>query len=422
MLLRFGVENFRSIKERQELSLVASSLDDVTTGLITTPALPKERLLPAVIIYGANAAGKSNIVSAFNWMRNAVLHSHSRGEPGAPLKISPFLLDEEWTAKPTTFDMDFILDDVRYQYGFEASKEAFLAEWLFAYPNDRRQVLFERHGLEFSFGRSLKGQNKIIAELVRPNSLYLSVGMQNNHEQLSRISIFLVLIRIDTGIGTGSDMFWSHDIHERSVSFLEAVGTGIRSYNVIEGRKDDDYDNAIDTAIPLSKIGLGEKLNDRIGRGLSTFPTTKYGHLGKDGSQVYLDFETESDGTKRLLYLLRFAFRALDNGTLFISDELNASLHTQACEALVSLFCSRETNPRGAQLIATTHDTNLLQSKTLRRDQIWFTEKTEEGATRLYPLTDIRTRKGDNLEKAYLQGRYGAVAVSGSVKDILSAL
>jgi hypothetical protein len=422
MLLRFGVENFRSIKERQELSFVASSLDDIPTGLITTQALPNTRLLPAVIIYGANAAGKSNIVSAFEWMQNAVLYSHSRGQPGAPVAIFPFLLDDEWAAKPTTVDMDFIVDDVRYQYGFTASKEAYIAEWLFTYPNDRRQVLFERRGSDFLPGRSLKGQNKVIAELVRPNSLYLSVAAQNNHEQLSKIIYAVLSIRIENKQTIhGGFLGWS-DIDQRVISFLTAVGTGIVSHKVVKKTAGEDDAATELVAEMLQKMGSKNFYTLGIQRTLKNQRYIELGHQGQNGNPVYLDFQTESDGTRRLLFLLSSAFGVLDEGSVFISDELNASLHTQACEALVRLFASPETNPLGAQLIATTHDTNLLQSKILRRDQIWFTEKSSEGATHLYPLTDIRTRKGDNLEKAYLQGRYGAVAVSGSVKDIISAL
>jgi AAA15 family ATPase/GTPase len=119
--------------------------------------------------------------------------------------------------------------------------------------------------------------------------------------------------------------------------------------------------------------------------------------------------------------LLGLVFQALDEGAPFVIDELDASLHTQACEAVLALFSSPETNPRGAQLIATTHDTNLLRSRMLRRDQIWFTEKDGHGATHLYPLTDIRTRKEDNIEKGYLQGRFGAIPFSGSISDLVSA-
>ena len=140
-----------------------------------------------------------------------------------------------------------------------------------------------------------------------------------------------------------------------------------------------------------------------------TVTTIELAHRGQGDREVYLELEKESAGTRRLLVLLRLAFQALDEGAPLFVDELDASLHTQACEAVLRLFCSRETNPRGAQLIATTHTTGLMRSSVLRRDQIWFTQKARDGATELYPLTDIRTRKGDNFESGYLQGRYGAV-------------
>ena len=120
-----------------------------------------------------------------------------------------------------------------------------------------------------------------------------------------------------------------------------------------------------------------------------------------------------------LLNFLTSKTKALDWGSIVIIDEIDSSLHTRACEQIIALFQSPKTNPKGAQLIATTHDTNLLNPDTLRRDQIWFTEKDGEGATHLYPLTDIHTRKGDNIEKGYLQGRFGAVPFAGSVDDFI---
>ena len=132
-------------------------------------------------------------------------------------------------------------------------------------------------------------------------------------------------------------------------------------------------------------------------------------HMGIDGNQYYFKPEDESGGTRRLLMILNPIFNALDHGTLVLIDELDAGLHTQVAEAIFAMFADPEWNPKGAQLVATTHDTNLLQTSALRRDQIWFTEKDAEGASQVYPLTDFRTRKRDDLENAYLEGRYGAV-------------
>ncbi|MDE0524460.1 MAG: AAA family ATPase [Boseongicola sp.] len=144
-------------------------------------------------------------------------------------------------------------------------------------------------------------------------------------------------------------------------------------------------------------------------------------HRGAAGDGVNLDLNLESAGTRRHLVLPSQAFSALDRGMPIIVDELDASLHTHSSEAVVRLFCSPMANRKGAQLIATTHDTNLMRSSALRRDQLWFAEKDAEGSTEIYPLTDIRTRKGDNLELGYLQGRHGAVPLADPVATMLES-
>ena len=146
--------------------------------------------------------------------------------------------------------------------------------------------------------------------------------------------------------------------------------------------------------------------------------TIELGHRSQEGKPVYLELTLESAGTRRLLLVLSLVYRALDEGTPLVIDELDASLHTLAGSAVLKLFCSPETNPKGAQLIATIHDTNLMDSSTLRRDQLWFAAKDADGATHLYPLTDIRTRGSDNFEKGYLQGRYGAVPTTDSISAL----
>ena len=146
----------------------------------------------------------------------------------------------------------------------------------------------------------------------------------------------------------------------------------------------------------------------------------QFGHKAKNGNIVFFDVEMESLGTKRIIGLLMSALHAVKHGNVFIIDELDASLHTKLAEKLIQLFQNKETNPKGAQLIATTHDTNLMSSAHLRRDQIWFTEKNPEQATQLYPLTDFNTRKEGNIEKGYLQGRYGAIPYGGSIETLFS--
>jgi AAA15 family ATPase/GTPase len=330
----------------------------------------------------------------------------------------PFALDPKAVASPSQCEIDFVVDNVRYHYGFEATDKAFSSEWLFAYPNDRRQALFEREDMQFRFGRNLKGRNHVISELTRPNSLFLSAAAQNGHDELTKISKFFQSITI--GEQQHPDLASSlreRPLDERILRFLKAAGTGIIDYRVRDvepSKKEHDFRKKLNALLAELVPNEGNIPSER-------FADLQLGHQGSEGQSVYLNLMQESEGTQRLLRLLLPVFTALDAGTAMVVDELDASLHTQACELVIALFSSPKTNPKKAQLLATTHDTNLLRSAHLRRDQIWLTEKDAEGATHLYPLTDFRTRKGDNLARGYLQGRYGAIPFSGSPSDILPA-
>ena len=412
MLLRFGVQNFRSIRDKQELSLVASSLDDTPAGLIDCVAAGGP-LLPGVVVYGANASGKSNLVKALRWMRQAVLFSHTRFDPDRGVPYQPFRLDPASRNAPTSCDIDVIIEDVRYHYGIESSNRAFTREWLYSFPNGRRQMLFEREEQVFEFGRNLRGRNRVVADLTRPNSLFVAAAAQNDHEELSKISGFFRAIEADEQ--DISSM--SNDIDPRAVEFLGNIGTGVIGSRLIKAEIDEEHRELVREFVTNIEKISGASLQEILDRDQFRLELT---HRGQGGAEVHFDLHDESDGTRRLLALLAPAFRALDAASLMVVDELDASLHTQACEALLALFASPKTNPKGAQLIATTHDTNLLRSPLLRRDQVWFTEKNIDGATDLYPLSDFRTRKGDNLERGYLQGRYGAIPFAGSAADIIA--
>ena len=422
MLIRFSAGNHLSMREPQELSLVASSLKDDEGGLIKCGRVPGGKLLPAAVVYGANASGKSNFVSALEFMRDAILYSHSRGEPEGGIPRLSFALDPECNRESSVFEADFVVEGVRYFYGFECTDKAFETEWLYAFPSSRKQVLFERSGGEFKFGRGLRGRKDVIADLTRPNSLFLSAAVQNHHKHLSVIVSFFRGLIVDTRIvmpgNYASLTLMQGDVDPRVIRFLEAIGTGVFDYRRRQqdtSEQEKAFIQAIDKAIretldPPPEFNID---HNEI--------SVELAHRGQDGEPVYFDLARESAGTRRLLVVLSRVFNALDNGAAFVIDELDASLHTQACEALLTLFSSPKSNPKGAQLIATTHDTNLMRFPLLRRDQVWLCEKDQAGATHIYPLTDIRTRKGDNIEKGYLQGRYGAIPFAGSILDLVAA-
>ena len=416
MLLRFGVSNHLSIRDFQALLLTPAALRENAEGLIACPAAPDGELLPAAVIYGANASGKTNFIHAMMFMRQLVLGSHAHGKPGENVPRYPFKLDPAYVDTPSHFEIDFVLDGgVRYHYGFEASDKAFESEWLYAFPKARRRILFERDGSDYRFGRWLGGRNEIIRDLTRPNSLYLSAAAQNGHEQLSGIfGYFEALHGVGATDVTGVEgilRFAGEEPDRRTIDFLDRVGIAVSGYRK---KKDAIYAKIWDDTKKMNAVlsmpeaaAMSNALQDRLAT-LVGEGEIQLAHRDWAGNEVYFDLERESAGTRRLLLVLHEVYHALDKGLPLAIDELDASLHTQAAKSVLGLFCSHETNPNGAQLIATTHDTNLMASPVLRRDQLWFAEMGLNGATRLYPLTDYRVRKGDDIERAYLQGRYGA--------------
>lgn len=413
MLLQFTVGNHGSLRKPQTLSMVASALSDPSAGLLNSPLTP-DPTLPSIVIYGANAAGKSNVISAMDFMRDAVLYSHSRGEPGGKIPRKPFALDDTASNVPSHFDIHFVEDGVRYNYGFEVNNDAFTKEWLYSYPKGRRVTLLTREGENITPGPSLRGQNKTIAGLTRSNSLFLSAAAQNDHEQLLGVSSFFKSITIASTISESARLLAyevTPNIDGRVIDFLSSAGTGVVGYEFdVTDASERAREISKDLSVVIKKYRPDFTADEEF---LSKERKFKLKHRTSGGKEIAFDLGWESAGTRRLVILLSKIYAALDAGTLLVIDEFTASLHTQACEALLSLFSNPETNPNGAQLIATTHDTNLLNSQFLRRDQVWFTEKDDEGATHLYPLTSIHTRKSDNIEKGYLQGRFGAVPFSG---------
>lgn len=423
MLLRFRVRNFLSMRDEQELSFVASSLKDSLSPVHNVGTVTKYDILSAAVIYGANASGKSNIITAMRHFQSDVRNSHSQRSANAKINRREFALDSESIAESTMFEMDFLSEGVRYTYGFEVDQDQYVSEWLYGFPKGVVSIFFERDFQEFKFGRSLKGRNKTISEFTRKNSLFLSTAAQNDHDQLSKISEFISKIRIQSNISVSSEAatmsLGKKELDQRAVEFLTSIGTGVCGFKTEEEKLPDEA-KALTSA--LFKV-FSDAMEDMPDIDPAEFPETrtniKLGHLSREGDLKYFDLNNESAGTRRLLVLLGPIFDVLDEGGLLVIDEIDASLHTKACELIVSLFNNKERNPKGAQLIATTHDTNLLMSDMIRRDQVWFTEKDMTGATSLYPLSDISTRKGDNLERGYLQGRFGGVPFSGTAIKML---
>ncbi|HDN25560.1 MAG TPA: ATP-binding protein [Thioploca sp.] len=416
MLLRFGVSNYRSISDYQEVLLAASSLKEHQAQVISVKGL-EAKILPAIGIYGANASGKSNVLQAFAFMRRLLLKSHANGSATGGIARTPFQLDPEVLKQPSHFDCDVLIDNVRYHYGFVIDDDRVREEWLYAYPSKHRQVWFHRQYNEeptFYFGKCLKGKNKTIKALTRDNSLFLSAAAQNNHQQLSKIYRYFeehYFFRLNA----------EHSFEHFETSYLD---NGMMKTQIIEFLKGADT-GIIDARIEKREIAVTDKsiietIRTALEKGSSEINTLRFGHQSIGGKEIFLKLGDESRGTLQLLTLLGPLFEALDHSKVIFIDELDTSMHSLLSLQLLKLLNSPISNKGGAQLIFTTHDTNLFDGTVLRRDQIWFTEKDKKGATHLYPLTDIRTRPTDNFETGYLQGHFGGIPFLGGLEVLFA--
>lgn len=433
MLLRFSVSNHLSIKDTQELSFIKSSLKGPEDGLLSTPSLPKEKVLPAAIIYGPNASGKSNLLDALMFMRRAVLSSHRQWAPDTGISQQPFLLNAACLNKPSRFEMDFDIDGVRYNYGFACTSSEFVEEWLYSAPVGHQRMIFERSGPspdQVKFGASYTGQKQAIAQLMRPNSLFLSAAFQNNHQMAKLVVSAFQKIRGRNSLTTApaalGRLMHNSELDGRIIPFLTEIGTGITTHQRVVNARSDEQIRTMRSMMEAiwSELDVKPTEDERKSffEELGKDVKIEFGHKSEDGGYKFFEASRESAGTRRLIPLLQEVMRALDQGNVCVIDEIDASLHTQICDAIIALFTNPASNPNGAQIIATTHDTNLLNASNLRRDELWLVEKTPGGASEFYSLADVKIRDTENFERGYLHGRYGAVPYAGSAADLIKSL
>ncbi|HET9179711.1 MAG TPA: ATP-binding protein [Terriglobia bacterium] len=435
--MRFRVQNFRSLKEEQELSMVAGSLTDSSEAVTQVEGL-NLGLLRAAAIYGANASGKTNVLKALAYMRGAVLNSQRQWPPEGPIPRNPFLLDAQSKSAGSFFEADVLTDGTRYSYGFVLNDHEIVREWLNAYPTskrpNRKQMWFRRERRAFTFGKKLTGDNQAIERLTRPNSLFLSAAAQNNHEALLPIYRWFAerltcLSRERHSLRQQTAEMCQDSRHKPLVlRMLKAADLGIIGLSVDEvdlfalppGLDADQKAVAEEFFASLRKfVGRLSEEDERTLKSWEKRQALSLIHRSSSEAGVLLGEENESDGTLAFFGLLGPVLRALSSGGTICVDELDSSLHPLLVLEVVRLFNDPKLNPSAAQIIFTTHDTNVLDRSSLRRDQVWFTEKDDQGGTHLYPLTDFTTRKNENLERGYLQGRYGAIPFVGST-DLFS--
>lgn len=411
MLLRFRATNFASIRDEQELSMIA--LDEHADLATVAAPLIKERVLPVAGVFGPNASGKSNLIKAIDFAKMAVIESHQRWLPEEPIPRWPFRLDAGSKTAPSEFVFEFVHNQIRYEYGFALDDKTIREEWLFSWPKGRRSVLFERTGMEIGFGASLTGHKAAIADLVRENSLFLSAAAANNQSHLRSIATWFGRWR---RAAAGPPHPPPPELlDDQTMSLLRYADIGVIGAAMVE-RSAEEIELSLGRT---RKYRVRQAVNDENAASeeapSKAQPRFELVHQAQtvSGGET-LPWAWESSGTQIWLRLSRLATSCLHRGTILAIDDLGGGLHPLLTAQLVGLFQDRKTNQSGAQLIFTGHDVNLLGRHVeyrLRRDQIWLTDKDAGGATKIYPLTEYgRVRDGvDDVEGRYLQGRYGAV-------------
>ncbi len=422
MLVEFRIKNFRSFRNQQVLSLVASN-DTVLEGNCATEG--KLRLLKAVGIYGPNASGKSNLIKAMDIMRDIVLNS-ANYKPGKKLPVQPFLLDDESQKEPSSFEVIFYHGDKRYQYGFSATNERIHEEWLLAYPKgramDKAQTWYHRTFSKLStvwkFTSFLKGEREHLKNKTRDNALFLSVAAQWNNKQLTAVyEWFKDKLRVvppkeyfrPVTAKMLLDLEKESLLYEFVKDSLKDADLGIVGVNVEKLKFDR-------STIEFPK-DMPNEIREKMLKIFEKKPQLKVEMLHfntRTNEDVSLPLEEESDGTQRFFQLLGPWLEAVSNGYTVFIDELEASLHPLLTCELIKFIQDPRNNKTGAQLIFATHDTTLLDPELFRRDQIWFTEKDRGGGTQLYSMSDYKERKprkGEAMQKGYLAGRYGAIPI-----------
>ncbi|MDT0320159.1 AAA family ATPase [Streptomyces millisiae] len=417
MLLRFQVTNHASLRDEQELSLVAS--DRHPERAERSVPRSDHRVVPTAAIYGTNASGKSNVIDAITWMRDAVLSSFRHWDPSGGIPRRPFKLRAGASVVPSEFVIEFVVDDVRYEFGFAVDDEQVLEEWLYYYPEGRARRLYERKSGEpdLKFSRWLTGRRTMIAQLLRPNSLYLSVAAAQGHEQLRRIYGWFRY-----GLLPATDLDFAdrlqHTVHLYTESSHQSYATLVmdllRFADLgVAGLEISEPDEAAEEMHQRFTQLVRQTLGDKVQIKRDGSQDVRVEHQTDEG-KFALGLADESSGTRTWIGLVGPVVTTLTSGAVLVVDELDARLHPYLTDALVGIFQRPETNPLGAQLVFSTHEASLLgrSARTeLFRDQVWFTEKDPRSlSTRLFPLTEFHVRDGiENLEKRYLEGRYGAV-------------
>ncbi len=387
MLIQFSFANYRSFRKETCLSLQAGNVRENPGALIDSPS---GKLLASVAVFGANAAGKSNLTGAAETAVNVIRTSASRQSDEEIPGIERFLFENDGN-EDTSFEFDFITEGRRYIYGFSCNRKRVSEEHLSVYKSQKPSLVFSREGEQYRFTDGARERELgSLAEKNTPNKLFLSTATLWNAESTRDAYLFFTKGMEITGVSSAASVLALYDsdkdgsLRTFTRRLMNEADINIRDYTIESYRIDSER---------LYRINAVHRIGDR---------------------DYSLPLQDESKGTWNLFTLAPVIKRTLESGGVLFVDDLDNSLHPALVLYIVSLFNSSETNPNRAQLILTSHTTELLSLSYMRRDQIYFVDKdNDSGVSELYSLDDFPVRTREDVRKAYLCGRFGAVPKTG---------
>lgn len=430
MLIEFKITNFRSIGDEQVLNMMPSAKHkDYLDNILKSG---KYEALNAVVLYGANASGKSNILRAFDIL-DELVHTSARNNSMAELTYTPFLLKEGYDQKPTSFEITFVIENMRYRYGVSYHKTAIVSEYLYRKNASREVYLFLRDGDTIDASSAFSASSKLVdiaIEATRENALFLSVGDMFNISEAKKILAWFQKLNSMDGLNTEEmekirtlHLFQNDTYQQHIKQYLTALQLGFFDVSVEQlnfSPNDLPADMDDEQKKHLIHIFSGKKqLVPQTSHYVYNAQNQKTANIRTWGLNEY-----ESRGTQKAFEWSGPIIYTLQKGGILIVDEIEAKMHPILTLNTINLFLNKETNPNNAQIIFATHDTNLLSYADLRRDQINFVEKNKWESTELYALSDFKyfNEKGEtskeridsDKEKRYLEGRYGAIPMLGN--------
>lgn len=422
MLVEFKFKNYRSFKDESILSTESIYLKQYSNALIQHK---KKNYLPAIAIFGKNGGGKSNVIRAF-WLAVVFIKNAQRTQhDGALIPVDPFLLDDTSKNMPTEFSFVYINDGIKYWYRFLATKEKIIQEELYYAPKGKKTRIFTRDAQSYVFGEE-KSKRKLISEFVAENQLFFSVACtMNDSECINAMSWFRDKIYFAQDFSDFPQQMISYSKDEmmlKAISeYAKVADVGIHEVkfefdkkeldldNLYDGVNDNEFKEFIEKFVKLIAKSANDNETELLFERLTAITFHEVTDVNGDKKYYSLDLNEESDGTRKLLALSPALESVLRKGGILFVDEIEKELHPILVDFIISKFQSKKTNKNGAQIIFTTHNTNLLNLETLRKDQIYLVDKKREsGVTELYSIKDFNTRTTDNIQKGYMAGKYGA--------------